>query len=107
MKGYYYMNFYHTHLTEKLEEALKAVLPIIGIVMLLSFTITPIPSSILLLFLVGAVMLIIGMMFFTLGAELAMTPMGEKMGSKLASSQKLPFVLFLCFILGFILGLLL
>ena len=96
------MNFYHTHLAEKLEEALKAALPIIGIVLLLSFTITPIPPSILLLFLVGAVMLIIGMMFFTLGAELAMTPMGEKMGSKLASSQKLVFVLFLCFILGFI-----
>lgn len=96
------MNFYHTHLTEKLEEALKAVLPIIGIVMLLSFTITPIPTSILLLFLVGAVMLIIGMMFFTLGAELAMTPMGEKTGTKLASSQKLLLVLLLCFILGFI-----
>lgn len=60
------MNFYQTHLTEKLEEALKAVLPIIGIVMLLSFTITPIPPSILLLFLVGAVMLIIGMMFLYL-----------------------------------------
>ena len=96
------MNFYHTHLTEKLEEALKAVLPIIGIVMLLSFTITPIPTSILLLFLVGAVMLIIGMMFFTLGAELAMTPMGEKTGAKLASSQKLSIVLLLCFVLGFI-----
>lgn len=64
------MNFYQTNLTEKLEEALKAVLPIIGIVMLLSSTITPIPPSILLLFLVGAVMLIIGMMFFTLGAEI-------------------------------------
>lgn len=96
------MNFYHTHLTEKLEEALKAVLPIIGIVLLLSFTITPIPTSILMLFLVGAVMLIIGMMFFTLGAELAMTPMGEKTGAKLASSQKLPLVLLLCFVLGFI-----
>ena len=70
MKGNSQMKFYQTHLTEKLEEALKAVLPIIGIVMLLSFTITPIPPSILLLFLVGAVMLIIGMMFFTLGAEI-------------------------------------
>lgn len=70
MKGNSQMNFYQTHLTEKLEEALKAVLPIIGIVMLLSSTITPIPPSILLLFLVGAVMLIIGMMFFTLGAEI-------------------------------------
>jgi hypothetical protein len=45
---------------------------------LLSFTIAPVPPGILLLFLFGAVLLVIGMMFFTLGAELAMTPMGEK-----------------------------
>lgn len=44
----------------------------------LSFTIAPITSSILLCFLVGAVMVMAGMMFFTLGAEMSMTPMGEK-----------------------------
>ena len=42
----------------------------------------------------------IGMMFFTLGAELAMTPMGEKVGTKMANSMKLQVVLFLCFLLG-------
>ena len=94
------MNFYQTKLSEKLEEALKAVLPIIGIVLFLSFTIAPIPPSILLLFLFGAVLLVIGMMFFTLGAELAMTPMGEKVGTKMANSMKLQVVLFLCFLLG-------
>lgn len=94
------MNFYQTKLSEKLEEALRAVLPIIGIVLLLSFTIAPIPPGILLLFLFGAVLLAIGMMFFTLGAELAMTPMGEKVGTKMATSMKLQVVLFLCFLLG-------
>ena len=94
------MNFYQTKFAEKLEEALKAVLPIIGLVLLLSFTIAPIPPSILLLFLFGAVLLVIGMMFFTLGAELAMTPMGEKVGTKMANSMKLQVVLFLCFLLG-------
>ncbi len=94
------MNFYQTKFAEKLEEALKAVLPIIGLVLLLSFTIAPIPPSILLLFLFGAVLLVIGMMFFTLGAELAMTPMGEKVGTKMAKSMKLQVVLFLCFLLG-------
>ena len=94
------MNFYQTKFAEKLEEALKAVLPIIGLVLLLSFTIAPIPPSILLLFLFGAVLLVIGMMFFTLGAELAMTPMGEKVGTKMARSMKLQVVLFLCFLLG-------
>lgn len=63
------MDYYRTRLTEKLKEALTAVLPIIGIVLLLSFTIAPIPSSILLLFIFGAVLLVIGMMFFTLGGR--------------------------------------
>lgn len=94
------MNFYQTKLSEKLEEALKAVLPIIGIVLFLSFIIAPIPPSILLLFLFGAVLLVIGMMFFTLGAELAMTPMGERVGTNMAKSMKLQIVLFLCFLLG-------
>ena len=80
------MNLYPTKLTEKLTEALKAVLPIIGIVLFLSFSIAPIPSGILLLFLFGAVLLVIGMMFFTLGAELSMTPMGEKIGTKMANA---------------------
>lgn len=96
------MNYYQTRFSEKLKEALKAVMPIIGIVLLLSFTIAPIPPSILLLFLFGAVLLIIGMMFFTLGAELSMTPMGGKVGKKMAQTMHLGTILFLCFLLGFV-----
>ncbi len=96
------MNYYQTRFYEKLKEALKAVMPIIGIVLLLSFTIAPIPPSILLLFLFGAVLLIVGMMFFTLGAELSMTPMGEKVGTKMAKTMHLGTILFLCFLLGFV-----
>ena len=60
-------------LKEKLKEALQAVLPIIGLVLLLSFTIAPISPSILLCFLIGGILLIAGIVFFTLGAELAMS----------------------------------
>ena len=67
-----------TKLREKLTEALRTVLPIVGIVIVLTFTIAPISPSILLCFLLGAVMLIVGMMFFTQGAEMAMSPMGER-----------------------------
>ena len=81
------MDLYQTKLSAKLKEALKAVVPIIGIVLLLSFSIAPIPPSILLLFLFGAVLLVAGMMFFTLGAELSMTPMGEKILPKVLSSN--------------------
>ena len=77
-------------------------MPIIGIVLVLCFSIAPIPNSVLMTFVVGAVLLIIGMMFFTLGAEMAMTPMGERIGTKLTNTRKISVVIVLCFILGFI-----
>ena len=91
-----------SNLHEKLVEALQAVLPIMAIVLILCFTITPISPSILLCFIIGAVLLIIGMMFFTLGAEMAMTPMGEKVGSSITRSKKLAVVVSLSFLLDFI-----
>lgn len=96
------MRDYQTKLKEKLREALSAVLPIVCIVLLLSFTIAPIPTGILILFLFGAVLLIAGMMFFTLGAELAMTPVGEKVGARMAKTNRLPVAVALAFELGFI-----
>lgn len=96
------MHLYKTRLLEKLKESLLAVGPIIGIVLILCFSIAPIENSILMAFILGAFLLIIGMMFFTLGAEIAMTTMGERIGAKMTSSQKIPIVILLCFILGFI-----
>lgn len=93
---------YTRKLKEKLKEALTAVLPIIGIVLLLCFTIAPISSSILLCFLLGAVLLITGMMFFTLGAEMSMTPMGERVGTCMTRTRKLWIIILLAFLLGFI-----
>lgn len=96
------MGFLQTKLSDKLKDALKAVLPIIGVVLFLSFSIAPMPPSILLLFLFGAVLLVIGMMFFTLGAELSMTPMGEKVGTKMANIKHISIILLLCFTMGFV-----
>ena len=96
------LQLYQKNLLEKLKESLGAVLPIIGIVLVLCFSIAPIPNSVLMTLVVGAVLLIIGMMFFTLGAEMAMTPMGERIGTKLTNTRKISVVIVLCFILGFI-----
>ncbi|MBR7113869.1 MAG: DUF1538 domain-containing protein [Firmicutes bacterium] len=85
---------------EKLHEALVAVCPVIAIVLLLSFTIAPVSPSVLLSFLLGAVLVMIGMMFFTLGAEISMTPMGEKVGTKMTQSRSIPLIISLAFVLG-------
>ena len=90
------------NLSEKWKEALQAVLPIVCIVMLLCFTISPISPSILLCFLMGTVLLLVGMMFFTAGAEIAMTPMGERVGTAMTKTKKLWVVIVLSFLLGFI-----
>ena len=89
-------------LSEKWKEALQAVLPIITIVLALSFTIAPLSPSVLLCFLMGAVLILVGMMFFTTGAETAMTPMGERIGTAMTKTKKLGVVITLSFLLGFI-----
>ena len=86
----------------KLHEALAAVAPVLVIVLTLSFTLAPLSPSILLSFLMGSLMVMAGMMFFTLGAEMSMTPMGEKVGAKMTQTKKLGFIIFLSFVLGVI-----
>ncbi len=87
---------------EKWYEALRAVLPIVAIVLALCFSIAPISSSILLCFLLGTVMVMAGMMLFTLGAETAMTPMGQNVGSSMSKSRNLFVIAGIAFLIGFI-----
>ncbi len=94
------MSLMQSKFKEKFEETLKAVLPILGIVLLLCFTIAPIPPSILMTFLVGAILLIIGMLFFNVGVELSMTPIGEKVGSIITKSRKVWVMVLISFIMG-------
>ena len=89
-------------LKEKLLEALKAVLPIVGIVVALCFSVAPISPSILLCFLLGAAMIVVGVMSFTLGAEASMTPMGERVGTAVTRSRSLPVIVIMGFLLGFL-----
>ena len=89
-------------LREKLLEALQAVLPIVAIVLVLCFSIAPVSPSILLCFLLGAAMIIVGIMFFTLGAEMSMSPMGERVGAVLTRSRSVPLIIGVGFALGFL-----
>lgn len=87
-------------LIDKIKEALSSVLPITAIVLLLSITIAPMPIGTLMLFLTGAMLLIVGMGFFTLGADMSMMPMGEGIGAELTKSKKLSLVIGICFLIG-------
>ena len=89
-----------TVLGEKVREALASVLPITAIVLVLCLTLAPLPLDVLLAFLAGAVLLIVGMGFFTLGAEAAMTPIGGEVGSHMAGSRDLWVVGLVSFFIG-------
>jgi hypothetical protein len=55
-----------------LKEALQSVLPIFAIVLLLSVSVAPMQSGILVTFLFGTLLLILGMNFFTIGSGISM-----------------------------------
>ena len=73
----------------KMHESLSSVLPISMIVLILSIVLAPMGTGYMMMFLFGAVMLIIGMGLFQLGAEMSMSPLGEGIGVSLARSKKL------------------
>ena len=90
-------------LRAKIVEALISALPITAIVYLMAllpFFDFDMSAAELITFTVGAVLLIVGIGLFNLGADLAMTPMGAHVGSGLSKQKKLPLLLSVCFVLG-------
>ena len=85
----------------KIKEALLSALPITAIVYVLALT--PwfdFSHTELITFTVGAVLLVVGLGLFSLGADLAMTPMGAHVGAGLSRQRKLGLLLGVCFVLG-------
>lgn len=89
-------------LNDKLKEALSAVVPIALFVLFLGFTIVPKPVDVALLFIIGAAFIVVGLAVFTLGAELAMTPMGDALGTMATKKRNLILLAILGIVSGFI-----
>ncbi len=85
----------------KLKESLVSVLPVTLIVLLLNLTpLVSFDATETVVFLGSAVVLIIGMGLFNLGADIAMTPMGEQVGAGLSRSKNIGILLLVCFAMG-------
>lgn len=85
----------------KLKDSLISVMPITAIVLIISFTpLAPLTSTEQITFAVCAIFLILGIGLFNLGADLAMTPMGEHVGTGLTKSKKVIILISVCFIMG-------
>ena len=92
---------FNKSLGQKLRESLVSVMPVSVLVFVLS--ITPwvdISHNELTVFAIGAILLIAGISLFNLGADLAMTPMGQYIGEGLTKSRKLWVLLTVCFLMG-------
>lgn len=96
------MQLSRSKLIEKLLETLKAVAPILAIVVILCFSIAPISPSILMTFLIGAVLLIGGMILFSVGVDLSMTQMGERVGTTMTKTKSALLMSLIGFVMGVI-----
>ena len=90
----------HNVLKEKMREAVSSVLPIASIVAILCLFFVPIDNGLLLSFVVGTAMIIVGMCLFTIGSELSMSQIGAHIGAKMTKSRKLWLIILLSFVLG-------
>ena len=88
-------------LREKLREALVSVLPVCAIVFLLSLSPwVDLTRMELAVFAGATILLIIGIGLFNVGADMAMTPMGQYIGEGLTKSRKLRILLPVSFAMG-------
>jgi len=86
---------------DKLKEVLHTVLPITAIVLILHFTLTPLETHLILKFLVGTLLIIIGLSVFLLGVDVGITPIGTAIGSAITKTNKILVVISIGFVLGF------
>jgi len=93
---------FNPQLKEKTQESLSAVLPITFIVLAISIFLVPLDLGTMAMFLSGALLLILGMGMFQLGAEMSMSPLGEGIGAQIAKAKNRSLAALLGFLMGFL-----
>lgn len=88
------------HIYTSIKESLTSVLPIAVIVLILSVSCVSLDTGVLVLFLFGTILLILGMSFFTIGSTISMEPLGDGIGKSLNKNSKIMLPLIICFVLG-------
>ncbi|MBO4983214.1 MAG: DUF1538 domain-containing protein [Clostridia bacterium] len=83
-----------------INESLHSVLPICAIVLLLTISIAPVMPGVMVMFLLGALLLIFGMSIFTIGSSISMEPLGEGVGIQLSRSKTKIVPILICFVVG-------
>ena len=88
-------------LLDKFKEVSSAVSPVVIIVIILNFTLAPLPGMLLFQFLLGAVAIVLGLSILLFGIEIGILPFGNQMGTSFLKSNSVKYVVGIGFILGF------
>ena len=89
-----------TQLIEKFKEAAASVLPITLIVAVMCLTFVPVTPDLMLAFVIGAALLIVGMALFTLGSDVSMSQIGSHIGARLTKTKNLKLIVIVSLLLG-------
>ncbi|MDD4679385.1 MAG: DUF1538 domain-containing protein, partial [Clostridia bacterium] len=89
-------------LQEKFKEVAQTLMPVVLLILLLSFTFVNVEADIIIRFTIGSIMLLLGLTIFLWGIDLAMNPIGEHMSAEIATSRKASKIAILSFFLGFL-----
>jgi len=89
-------------LIKKFRDVFLAVLPVVAVVLVSHFFLSPFAPATLGHFFIGALYVWLGLSVFLIGIEIAITPLGEMVGKKIARSKKLWIILGSGFLLGFL-----
>ena len=88
-------------LKDKFKEVLFSVLPITAIVLILHFTISPLEATMLYAYLIGSILVIIGLTIFLFGIDQGLEPIGHGIGDSIALSKSYTVIIAICLVLGF------
>ncbi|WP_100372793.1 DUF1538 domain-containing protein [Bacillus sp. FJAT-45037] len=87
---------------DTVKEVVFAVLPITMVIVILQFTLIWLPMEVFVQFLIGVVLVSVGLIFFLLGVHVGLLPIGEMIGSTLPKTKKVWLIIAVGFVLGFV-----
>ncbi|MHC3417821.1 DUF1538 domain-containing protein [Aerococcus urinae] len=88
-------------LIDSFKETAYSVLPVVAIVLVLSFFVVDVPANMLLAFIIGAILLMLGLTIFLTGIDVGMTPIGNHLGHYVAGNSSVKVIAVISFIIGF------
>lgn len=82
-------------------EVVKAIMPITIAVVILQLTLIRMPNLLIVQFLIGVLLVMLGMWLFLMGVKIGILPMGETIGAELPKRGSLPYIIGIAFLVGF------